>query len=212
MPQCVAGAVELGRVLAGGSAATVSACPTGPSRVPVLSNRRHTHSTRSFLLSATASAAYRAALRAALSLTGGSVTLLAFGAAGPSAAVVSTLSVFVLSGIVGYNSVWSVTPALHSPLMSVTNAISGAGLGWESGLRRRCVRVGEGGLLRVRSAAVPQCSASFAARTPWQMRSRGPDSCSPTPEQHTPSALHDIILTRHCNFNPQASPPSAASR
>ena len=72
------------------------------------------------------SAAYRAALRAALSLTGGSVTLLAFGAAGPPAAVVSTLSVFALSGIVGYNSVWSVTPALHSPLMSVTNAISGA--------------------------------------------------------------------------------------
>ncbi len=30
-----------------------------------------------------------------------------------------------LSGIVGYHTVWGVTPALHSPLMSVTNAISG---------------------------------------------------------------------------------------
>lgn len=31
---------------------------------------------------------------------------------------------FVLACIVGYYVVWSVTPALHSPLMSVTNAIS----------------------------------------------------------------------------------------
>lgn len=35
------------------------------------------------------------------------------------------LLVFVLSVVVGYNLVWSVTPALHTPLMSVTNAISG---------------------------------------------------------------------------------------
>ena len=28
-------------------------------------------------------------------------------------------------GIVGYNVVWGVTPALHSPLMAVTNAVSG---------------------------------------------------------------------------------------
>lgn len=34
-------------------------------------------------------------------------------------------STFALSGIVGYHTVWGVTPALHSPLMSVTNAISG---------------------------------------------------------------------------------------
>lgn len=34
------------------------------------------------------------------------------------------LSVFVLAIFVGYYVVWSVTPALHTPLMSVTNAIS----------------------------------------------------------------------------------------
>jgi NAD(P) transhydrogenase subunit alpha len=34
------------------------------------------------------------------------------------------LSVFVLAVFVGYYVVWSVTPALHTPLMSVTNAIS----------------------------------------------------------------------------------------
>mgnify|MGYP001254405435 CR=1 FL=1 len=34
------------------------------------------------------------------------------------------LTVFFLSCIIGYYVVWSVTPALHSPLMGVTNAIS----------------------------------------------------------------------------------------
>ncbi len=35
------------------------------------------------------------------------------------------LTVFVLACFVGYFVVWKVTPALHTPLMSVTNAISG---------------------------------------------------------------------------------------
>ena len=35
------------------------------------------------------------------------------------------LTVFVLAIFVGYHIVWNVTPALHTPLMSVTNAISG---------------------------------------------------------------------------------------
>ena len=35
------------------------------------------------------------------------------------------LSIFVLAIFVGYFVVWGVTPALHTPLMSVTNAISG---------------------------------------------------------------------------------------
>ena len=41
---------------------------------------------------------------------------------GPS--FVFELTVFVLAVFVGYYVVWRVTPALHSPLMSVTNAIS----------------------------------------------------------------------------------------
>ena len=47
--------------------------------------------------------------------------------AATSAAVdpfVFRLSIFVLAIFVGYYVVWSVTPALHTPLMSVTNAIS----------------------------------------------------------------------------------------
>src|SRR3972149_11290816 len=39
--------------------------------------------------------------------------------------IVSHLPVFVLAILVGYHVVWTVTPALHTPLMSVTNAISG---------------------------------------------------------------------------------------
>ena len=38
---------------------------------------------------------------------------------------VAHLTVFVLACFVGYQVIWNVTPALHTPLMSVTNAISG---------------------------------------------------------------------------------------
>ncbi|MCE2510254.1 MAG: NAD(P) transhydrogenase subunit alpha [Alphaproteobacteria bacterium] len=37
---------------------------------------------------------------------------------------VFALTIFVLAVFVGYYVVWNVTPALHSPLMSVTNAVS----------------------------------------------------------------------------------------
>ncbi len=39
--------------------------------------------------------------------------------------LIINVTVFVLAVFVGYYVVWSVTPALHTPLMSVTNAISG---------------------------------------------------------------------------------------
>ena len=71
------------------------------------------------------------------------------------------LSIFVLAVFVGYFVVWSVTPALHTPLMSVTNAISsvivvgallavgvalvgsGGGLGARLRLRRAGLRLRE---------------------------------------------------------------------
>jgi NAD(P) transhydrogenase subunit alpha len=37
---------------------------------------------------------------------------------------ITILTIFVLACFVGYYVVWSVTPALHTPLMAVTNAIS----------------------------------------------------------------------------------------
>jgi len=43
---------------------------------------------------------------------------------GGHASFVSLFTVFVLACFVGYYVVWRVTPALHSPLMAVTNAIS----------------------------------------------------------------------------------------
>lgn len=38
---------------------------------------------------------------------------------------VTSFTIFVLAVFVGYHVVWNVTPALHTPLMAVTNAISG---------------------------------------------------------------------------------------
>jgi len=38
--------------------------------------------------------------------------------------IIFRLSIFILSIFIGYYVVWSVTPSLHTPLMSVTNAIS----------------------------------------------------------------------------------------
>ncbi len=49
--------------------------------------------------------------------------LLLIGAYAP-AAFMGHFTVFVLACFVGYMVVWNVTPALHTPLMSVTNAIS----------------------------------------------------------------------------------------
>lgn len=53
------------------------------------------------------------------------VAILAAGVSSPSAAFSSMLTKFGLASICGYQTVWGVAPALHSPLMSVTNAISG---------------------------------------------------------------------------------------
>jgi NAD(P) transhydrogenase subunit alpha len=53
-----------------------------------------------------------------------SAGILAIGTVAP-AAFMSQLVVFVLACFLGWQVVWNVTPALHTPLMSVTNAISG---------------------------------------------------------------------------------------
>jgi NAD(P) transhydrogenase len=52
-------------------------------------------------------------------------TLAVAGYVSPDPTFVKGLTTFSLAGIVGYNIVWGVTPALHSPLMAVTNAVSG---------------------------------------------------------------------------------------
>jgi NAD(P) transhydrogenase subunit alpha len=54
----------------------------------------------------------------------GAALLLALGQVAP-AAFLAHFTVFVLACFIGWQVVWNVTPALHTPLMSVTNAISG---------------------------------------------------------------------------------------
>ncbi|CAJ1070797.1 NAD(P) transhydrogenase%2C mitochondrial-like [Xyrichtys novacula] len=68
---------------------------------------------------------FKATLTSASIYTGGIATLLGLGLSAPNAAFTQMVTTFGLAGIVGYHTVWGVTPALHSPLMSVTNAISG---------------------------------------------------------------------------------------
>jgi NAD(P) transhydrogenase subunit alpha len=54
----------------------------------------------------------------------GILAILWVGAVAP-ASFMSHFTVFVLACFIGYQVIWAVTPALHTPLMSVTNAISG---------------------------------------------------------------------------------------
>jgi NAD(P) transhydrogenase subunit alpha len=53
----------------------------------------------------------------------GGLALLGLGAVAPPS-FMAHFTVFVLSCFVGYMVIWNVSPALHTPLMSVTNAIS----------------------------------------------------------------------------------------
>ena len=64
-------------------------------------------------------------LKSALTLSAGLVALMSLGFLSPGAPIIGMTSIFSLSLIAGYFSVWGVTPALHTPLMSITNAISG---------------------------------------------------------------------------------------
>ncbi len=65
----------------------------------------------------------RAAITVA-GMAGGALAILGVGAVAP-AEFMSHFTVFVLACFVGWQVIWNVTPALHTPLMSVTNAISG---------------------------------------------------------------------------------------
>lgn len=74
-------------------------------------------------------------------VTGGMATALVLGkATGP--AFMDNVFTFGLAGLIGYRVIWGVAPALHSPLMSVTNAISGM--------------VGIGGLFVIGGGVLPE--------------------------------------------------------
>lgn len=60
---------------------------------------------------------FQETLKDSLTYTGGLGTVVALGAAAPNNAFSTMTTTFGLAGIVGYHTVWGVTPALHSPLM-----------------------------------------------------------------------------------------------
>lgn len=62
--------------------------------------------------------------KTAIGMAVAGLALLGVGSVAP-AAFLAHFTVFVLACILGYLVIWNVTPALHTPLMSVTNAISG---------------------------------------------------------------------------------------
>ena len=68
---------------------------------------------------------YKETMKSAMKYTAGLSSLLVIGANSPNSAITTMTTTLALSTLVGYHTVWGVTPALHSPLMSVTNAISG---------------------------------------------------------------------------------------
>lgn len=67
---------------------------------------------------------WQKASREVATVTAGMGSVIALGKL-TGAAFMSNFFTFGLAGLVGYRVVWGVAPALHSPLMSVTNAISG---------------------------------------------------------------------------------------
>ncbi|PXF49451.1 NAD(P) transhydrogenase, mitochondrial [Gracilariopsis chorda] len=64
-------------------------------------------------------------MQKAMATTGAVGSALALGVLSPNPATTAMVSKLGLASVCGYQTVWGVAPALHSPLMSVTNAISG---------------------------------------------------------------------------------------
>ena len=67
---------------------------------------------------------WRKALQTAVIVSVGALALFGLGKIAP-ATFMADFTVFVLSCFIGWQVIWNVAPALHTPLMSVTNAISG---------------------------------------------------------------------------------------
>eukprot|EP00923_Selenidium_pygospionis_P051441 GHVN01089274.1.p1 GENE.GHVN01089274.1~~GHVN01089274.1.p1 ORF type:complete len:1119 (+),score=168.08 GHVN01089274.1:1243-4599(+) len=68
---------------------------------------------------------FLSSLRSSLLIALAMTLMLTIGFLHPSKNLISMISTCLLAGVAGYQAVWGVTPALHTPLMSVTNAISG---------------------------------------------------------------------------------------
>lgn len=94
---------------------------------------------------------FRSTLNKALLTSAALTSLVGIGAATDDPRLANLMNIFTLGCIIGYNVVWGVTPALHSPLMSVTNAISGM--------------TAVGGMLLMNGGVVPGSIAGAMAST-----------------------------------------------
>lgn len=88
-------------------------------------------------------------MKNAIATAAGLSSFIGLGVLCPDPTFLGMATTFSLAVIAGYQSVWSVTPALHTPLMSVTNAISGL--------------TAAGGLLCLGGGVFPHSIAQFLA-------------------------------------------------
>ncbi|XP_067231329.1 NAD(P) transhydrogenase, mitochondrial [Chanodichthys erythropterus] len=120
-----------------------------PNNIPVAAPTKHKSVQELEKERAAAISPFRATLTTAGLYSGGLASAIGLGLAAPNAAFTQMVTTFGLAGIVGYHTVWGVTPALHSPLMSVTNAISGL--------------TAVGGLSLMGGGYLPSCTAETLA-------------------------------------------------
>lgn len=99
-------------------------------------------------------------MSSALKASAGGMGVLALGHVAPDEAFINMLTTFSLAGVCGYYTVWGVAPALHSPLMAVTNAISGM--------------TAAGGLMLVGGGLVPTNSSQVLQTWPCTSCGRAP--------------------------------------
>jgi NAD(P) transhydrogenase len=98
--------------------------PTAPRPAPPAPKPASTIAPTGTPVTTVALTPWQKQVREVAGVTGGMGLAVALGkATGPI--FMSNAFTFALAGLIGYRTVWGVTPALHSPLMSVTNAISG---------------------------------------------------------------------------------------
>lgn len=100
-----------------------SVIPTAPRPAPPPAQVKPSHAAE-LVEPTVALTPWQKTSREVTAVTGGMGLALILGkATGPL--FMSNVFTFALAGLIGYRVVWGVVPALHSPLMSVTNAISG---------------------------------------------------------------------------------------
>jgi len=92
---------------------------------PMLDASKTSHKTEHKVIKPVETNFFQRTLKNAAVLSTGLLGFLGLGFACTDPAILTMTSIFSLSVITGYFSVWGVTPSLHTPLMSITNAISG---------------------------------------------------------------------------------------